>query len=413
MQQFIFKFILGLLIFCTFFTGNAMASSGTNGDFHLGDMLLQGRWGVRLETRFGSASEKFGALGHKEEMASDFDGISLDSSVVPMLAAFAPGATLGTTAVDSRLSAVLHKLTVGYGLTKDITVGFVFPFGEMKNKVSVDVSGGNLAVNPGFNPFAPISELNTPFVPVGMAGTTTPVDMDDMQVILTNPAFGYQYKQLGNSNAKGVGDPLVGGRWLFYKGKRDSAVISGGIRFGLSDNNDPDDLFDVPFDDGNTDLEATVSYYRQLTQNLDFCGRLHYNYQFSDSVMARAYADGESLVPISRKERLDREMGDIFKPIFELGYTYKTLRGFVKVEFYREQADKYSSPTGQDVSGLEKNTKREADFFQVGFTWNGLEAFKAKKAPLPFLCTFLYRGIASGENVIDQRNVYLMVTTLF
>ncbi len=114
------------------------------------DILPKGRSAVRFETRFSLAGEEFNSRGDRQALFSDYDNLSLDSTLFPTL--LPPGLTLGTSDLSARMTGKQARFTFGYGLTDDITIGFQVGYGEAVNKVRVSVSGSNLGANPFFNP---------------------------------------------------------------------------------------------------------------------------------------------------------------------------------------------------------------------------------------------------------------------
>lgn len=388
-------------------------TSGTQDGHFLGGMVPAGRWATAFSTTFRRSTERFNDDGKRESLTADTDGLTLDSQVVPLLASFGAGASLGDVSLRATLHERRHDLTVGYGLSEDITIGVSIPYGRNETSVNFKMLGGNLASNPLFDPSQPVSATNPPLVPLGTFGLTTPAGTAGVQQLLTSPAFGYQYKAIGTSQTTGMGDPLIGLRWRFYTDRVSRIIFTPVVRLGISEENDPDDLFDVPVDDGSTDVRLQLEYLRVLPQGFDARFRLRYTWQLADTVTSQAHAEGEYLVPDSRTEQLDRDLGDIAEGYLELGYHIDDWRLFGAIESMRKRNDDYSSSTGQDVSGLEAGTVQEEDLFSAGLSWSGIQQWRAKKLPLPLVLQVSSRTHLGGRNRLDRKEFNLAVTAVF
>lgn len=392
---------------------HAEESSESPNIHFLGGMVPAGHWAAILDTRFRTSTERFNDEGKRESLTADTDGMALDSQVVPLLASFGAGASLGDVSLKAKLHERRHDLTVGYGLSENLTVGFSIPYGSNKTSVDFNMIGGNLASNPFFDPSQPISVTNPPLVPVGVLGTTSPVGTAGVQQIITSSTYGYRYESIGTTRTTGMGDPLIGLRWRFHADTTSQAIFTPVVRIGMSDENNPNDLFDVPIEDGSTDVRLQMEYIRVLLQGIDGRIRLRYTWQLADTVTARAYSDGESLVPYSRTETLDRDLGDIVETYVEFGYNSDDWRMFGSIDAMRKRSDDYSSPSGQNVSGLEAGTTLEEDILAVGLSWSGVRKWREKKIPLPLVFQVGYRSHLAGKNRLDRKEYQFSVTAVF
>lgn len=403
-----------LLAFPAMLQTGYVSGADTLQDPHfLSDMVPAGHWAARAEWRYGVSDDRYDERGERVPLAADLNGVDLNGAVVPLLAALGPGASLGSTDLTWKISGVRQRLTVGYGVSDDLTVGFILPYGTTHSHVDFAMLGGNLAANPLFNPTQPISPANSPLVPVGMLGTTTPVGTAGVQDLLSNPIYGYEYDPVGSVTVSGILDPSVGLRWRFLRGERYSLILTPALRIGMTERNDPDNLFDARLEDGSTDVEMAVDYLRRLNGRFDTRINVKYTWQTPDQYTARALAIGESLVPISRTEKLKRDLGDIAESTLELGYRIGAWRASAAVELSYQGATDYSSPRGQTVSGLEHNTDRFANNAYLGLAWSGVNAWRENRLPLPLFVSLAYRGTYRGENVVNSDNLYLTVTGIF
>lgn len=390
----------------------AAEPTGANSHF-LGGMVPVGRWAAVLDTRYRTTTERFNDEGKRESLAAEVDGLTLDSQVVPLLASFGAGASLGDVSLDARLDQRRHDLTIGYGLSKNITIGFSIPYGRNTSSANFDILGGNLASNPFFDPGQPISATNPPVVPIGTFGTTDPVGTAGVQQILTDPIYGYQYKPVKTARTTGYGDPIVGLRWRLFKDEESSLIFTPVLRFGLSEENDPDNLMDVALGDGSDDIRLQLEYLTRLAKNFDTRVRVRHTWQLPDSITTRAYSETEYLVPYSRTEKLDRDLGDVTEAYAELGYSNNNWRWFSGLQILRKKSDDYESPSNQDVSGLEDETTHEEDILSLGFSWSGIQHWRDKKLPFPLSVKAAFNTHISGRNRLDRDDLQFALTAVF
>ena len=393
---------------------NALATEASNANSHfLGGIVPVGRWAAVLDTRYRSTTERFDNKGNREGLAAEVDGLALDSQVVPLLASFGAGASLGDVSLDAKLDQRRHDLTIGYGLSKNITVGFSIPYGRNTSSADFDILGGNMASNPFFDPVQPISVTNPPVVPVGTFGTTDPVGTAGVQQILADPIYGYQYKPVKTARTTGYGDPIIGMRWRAYKDADSSLIFTPVLRLGLSEENDPDNLMDVALGDGSDDIRLQLEYLTRLTKSFDTRLRLRYTWQLPDTVTTRAYSKTEYLVPYSRTEELDRDLGDVTEAYAELGYSNNNWRWYSGLNVLRKKSDDYDSPSNQDVTGLEDETIHEEDILSIGFSWSGIQHWRNRKLPFPLSVKAAYNTHLSGRNRLDRDDLQIVLTAVF
>lgn len=383
------------------------ASSG----FGLDGMAPAGHWAARLTLLHNGYTEKFDNQGRTVDFDTGVNGVALDSAVFPALAAFGSGATLGTVALDTRISTAFTELMLGYGVTENLTAGFILPWAQTRTKARFSVNGGNVGFNPTFNPALPIDMANFPFAPVG--GSITPLGTAGVQELLTNPAFGYAYQPITSTTTSGFSDPTVGALWRFHRSEKESAVLGMGVRFGVADEDDPDNLLDVPVSGGATTLRTRLEYFRDLGAGFDLRLMAEHLAQLPDEIILRIPAPGALLAPAASKEKLKRNLGDYQEYDVELGYSWGDWRTSATWHRYQKPADKYVSRLGTNTAALEANTETLADQLRIGVTWSGVKAWQAGKIPLPLIVKLEMQDAFDGQNFVKVRDFYLRVTSFF
>jgi hypothetical protein len=365
------------------------------------DMLPQGRSAVRLETRGTWADEEYSPNGDRRALGSNYNGLNLNAAMFPALSPLGPGATLGTTHLAARMSAQQTRLTVGYGLSEDVTVGFQVGYGEVENKVDVSVSGSNLAAtgNPAM-----------PYVPLGAFGTTIPTGTQDVQNLLTGL---YGYKPVQSSTWRSALDPLIGLRWRFDKGENYATVFAPTLRFGVAKAPDPNDLMQMVLGDGTNDILLGVLHTRKLSDRWDLLLSAQYTVQLADHITARARSANELLVPASRLESLSRDRTNPIELTAESGYALGAWRLSGRLEYAYGGKDHYSSPSGQDVSGLEANTDFHYLLGYLGVSWNGIPGYLSGEHKAPVLVSLVAATTLAAKNTSAPDSLYLTVTLPF
>jgi|GEM_PF-1282805 len=386
---------------------------------HALEMLApQGRWVTRLETRVSGYAQVYDNNGNAQPNAAGLDRVDLNASVFPVLALLGAGASLGTTGATSRLSAKVIQLTLGYGVTENLTAGIIMPWGSTTNRVNFSVSGGNTGFNTAFDPALPIGPGNFPFAPVG-GGALAALDTAGMQTILTHPAFGLGYKPIKTTTVESLGDPTVGALWRFWKGHtsgggaKSSAILGLGVRFGVQAQNDPDDLADLPLDDGSTDWVAQLEATHQLNELWDLRLQGKYTRQTEDNFTARVPLPGELLPGLASKETLKRDLGDYIEYDVELGRRFGDWRVSGTWHRWDKRSDRYTSALGTDTAMLEQNTRTLADQWRMAMSWSGIKAWQSGNFPLPLILKLETQQTYRGKNMPKVWDVYLQATTFF
>lgn len=374
------------------------------------------RWVTRLETRLSGYTEVYDANGNRIRNADAFDQVDLNADIFPALALLGPGASLGTTGVSSKISTKTMQLTLGYGMTPDLTVGVILPWRKVTNKVSLKVANGTTGLNTAFDSSQPVSAINFPFAPVG-AGANSPLDASGMQTILTQPAFGLAYKPLRTTTVAGLADPTVGALWRPWKGqsgKTDHSVTLGmGVRLGISPHDDPDNLADVSTDDGSTDLMVQLETTHQLGDLWDLRLQAKHTRQTEDRVTVRVARPGELLPAYNSREKVKRDLGDFMEYDIEIGRRFGDWRVATTWHRWDKQSDRYRSLWGTDTTRLEQNTRIRADQWRLSLSWSGIEAWKNGDIPIPVILKLETQKTYQGINMPNVWDVYLQATTFF
>lgn len=402
-------FLSALLVLASALRAEPLPSSSS---YALEGMAPANRWAVRLEVRSNGYDKRYNNQGKREDLDAVFDGVELNGSVFSALALLGPAATFGTTAMDTRVDLERTELTLAYGITENITIGMLLPYTRTHTSVRFSVQGGNVGFNPLFNPGQPMGPANFPFAPVG-GGAAAPIGTAGVKQLITDPAFGYAYADIGDTRVSGLDDPTLGVLWRMYKGAADSLVLAAGVRFGVADGDDPDNLLDAPTGDGSTDIRSRLEYFRDLGAGFDARVLIESKIQTSDTLSKRVPVSGQLLATANSKEKLERDLGDIRECDLELGHRWSDWRAAATWHRYEKSGDDYGSDRGTDVSSVEANTAAYANQWRASVSWSGINAWRAGNFALPLILKLEMQETYAARNFPDVRDVYLNATTFF
>ncbi|MDQ6954129.1 MAG: hypothetical protein Q9M20_01625 [Mariprofundaceae bacterium] len=391
----------------------AMAEDKTNESAKHALALIapEGRWVVQVEVRRSSFDKRFNPFKKEENLGASFDAIDLNSNIFPALALLGPSATLGTTTLNTDVVSDRTRITLGYGLTEDISIGTILEYVRNQSHVNFSVAGGNVGFNPLFNANAAIGPTNFPFAPAG--GAINPVGTEGVQNILTSPVFGYGYKRIGSVTTSGAGDPVFGGLWRALKDDKQSIVLGAAYRAGIAKADNPDDLFDVVVADGSNDIFMQFEYFRDLGAGFDLHLKTVRTWQFEDTRTMRVPAPGEVLAVSASKEELKRNLGDYWEHDIELGKVMGNWRLSTTWHRYAKNSDRYVSKMGNNTVALMANTDIFADQWRVSASWSGIEAWQQGEIPLPLIVRLEVQDTYRGKNMPKAFDSYLLMTTFF
>ena len=348
-----------------------------NFDSVLSDELLPtGGQVVIAETRIGSGTTYFNNQGQEAPLYSSLNNLSLNQLFL------VPSPNLGFTQLNSKLSGQRVNFTYGYGISENLTAGFVVGWGKLTNQVNFSVVGASI-----------------PNATATVQGTLA--------------AAPYGFKPIATAETEGVLDPQLGVRWRVAKSESSSTIIVPAIRIGMAQKDDPDNLMDVHLTDGSSALMlAAEQRYRLPVAELR--ATVQYTLPLSDKFRARPYAAGGSpLVAQAQTETLDRKVGGMWKLEMEGAKRWNNWRAMARMEYSRTATTHYTSPSGQAVSGLEMNTEGWDVVVRTGVSWNRFSDYLAKQSGLPVMLAVEYSSMLDGRNVAQSDNFYLTATLPF
>lgn len=399
------KYWVGLLAF----TLLSAEEISTERQYALSTLAPKGKFVLRVEGKTRTTQYAYNNSGDRTRLGSDLNGVNLDANVFSALVAFGAGASLGTTASSMEFDSQRGEISFGYGITNDLTVGVILPFGTVKSNVDFAVSGATLGKNPNYNPALAPSATNLPYLPISMG--VTPFSTADVQELLASPTYGY--KAIASTRTTGLADPTVGLLYQALKSKDSSLILATGVDIGVAKEDDPDNLVDVPINNGNSALRFRAEYYKALANNWDYFFKAEYGIEFEDSVTKRVPKAGELLAPKSSTEKVKRDLGDYRSYEFSLGKSVENWRYAGRLYRLEKDADNYTSDIGTNVSALEANTAGYANQWEAEVSWSGVDAWAKGNLFMPLIVSVAYKDTFSGKNGLDWNELYFRATTFF
>lgn len=362
-------------------------------------------------------SERFGSDRHAENIAADYN-TTLDSSVFPALAAFGPGANIGNSVVSMKISHVDYYLAYMYGVTDKLSAGISVPYLTMNQKIKarLDSSGATVGKNAGF-------ACGAPFCPMSVPGTVA-LTTEDIQSLLgkgldvngdgTVDIPGYGYKRFGDWSGSGLGDTDVGIRYQYLKTEDWRAAFMVGATLPTGKVNNPDDLTDLTFGDGQYDLLLRLNNDYTGIKDLILDGTIKYDIQLPDHQTLRV-PDNANQPITSNKENVKRNLGDIFQ--FEVSGNYTFLKILSASLLYHNSfklKDSISGDKGFAYQSLEDETNQSQQYIIAGVSFSTLPWFQEKTFSVPLNVSLEYRNkFAGANNVLKSQYVSLALTSFF
>ena len=387
-------------------------------------VLPKGRWmgnvGVDYYPEWDS---QFNKDGDVERLAHDYN-TELNGQVFPMLGS--PSLSLGRSIVDFEKTATITNILFSYGVTDQITLGVKIPYWTFKTKVSsrLDPNSANMGKNPAFNPMAydPNNPLTYPLIPTAFGGQ--PLTTDEVKALLgsgldvNSDTFidvpGFQYKPFETWSDSGLGDIEIGLKYQYLKNEKWRLAFQAGGRLATGDADDPDNLVDYGFGGGNYDIILGVQTDFLGFKDWVLNGTFRFTWQIPDKETLRVLYDvDQPLAPITQKEKVDRDLGDIVE--IELGASHKLPKGFGISGTYGgffKGPDRIKGAGGHYAS-MEDETEQAGHTLTLGVSYNNLEKFQNKAARVPYQFSLSHWHRFAGKNLNKAQYISLKGSLFF
>lgn len=365
-------------------------------------------------------TKRYNPDGDVEDIAVDYN-TELNSSVFPALAALDPfvgTASIGRSVVDFKLLYRWFEFSLSRGLTDRLSIGVLVPFNYSKNEVNarLDAATANVGKNAAFACGAPLCPLIIP--------GTVPLTTEDVQNLLGNgldvngdgatDIDGFGFKQVETWSETGIGDIELLTKYRFLNSEKWRLAITGGLRLPTGEVDDPDNLVDVPFGDGQTDLLFRFHTDYKGVEKLLLNTTLRYDLQLPDKEEKRV-PDDVNLPLTDNKEKVDRNLGDVIDLELMGNYSFtQQFSGGVKYRFTKKFKDDVTGNQGFAYSSLEDETDSTSHMAFVTLGYSTIQKYLDRKFPIPLSANVAYRNRFAGtNNVTNSQFVSLNFSVYF
>lgn len=357
--------------------------------------LPEGRFRARVKPMYAfEFGSKFDETGNAVNLVKDLE-ITLDidraSKLNPQLgqamAAFGID-SLGSFAPSLKISSLVLGTALEYGLSDRLTLGLIAP-----------IVSANSIYELKFNK-PDVIQANPFFGPVDFVKAA-----EDLAV-----EKGYQ--RPGNWEAFGLGDLELGLKYSFLRNDLLSLAVKSGLRLPTGRADDPDNLTDLAFGDGQTDLGTTIlADYTGLPNTL-VNGLLKYTVQLPDKQLLRLPQEGELFA--SNKENIKRNLGDVLDAAIYAQYTFLTLFNVNTSYAYSfKQKDSYQSAEGLETTRLSENSAQQRHIADIGLGFSTLPWVRQGTFALPMELGVNLQLPVAGKNVAKATTVNLEYMVYF
>lgn len=205
------------------------------------------------------------------------------------------------------------------------------------------------------------------------------------------------YSRLEPWQEAGVGDLQVLAKYAFVNEGPIALAGQGGLVAPTGRTDDPDNLIDAGFGDGQWDAFVQLSADQPLGDSGVFFNQYaKYTYQFADRKSVRLKTPEESIEV--EKSRVGFKLGDKVNAGASVQYGADFgLTSGVGYNYYRKDKDAYDA--GASAGELEKDTFQQSHEAEVALGYSGVPAFRRKEIPVPFEVSLSYKHQLSSQNM--------------
>ena len=232
----------------------------------------------------------------------------------------------------------------------------------------------------------------------------------DVRRILGDSVFGIRALPLGSRTRTNLGDIEIGAKLQLVNTMRGDTIrgsglrgaIGGVFRLGTGKADDPDDFGDIPFGDGQSDVEGRTYWDIVLGSRfaLSLIGR--YVWQLPDREIARITGPHDPFPAYWRRQEVDRDLGDVIDlqvtPRIILGDFFSVMAQY---RVRRKAEDRHTGtfnvsnelgePVMLDAAVLDAETEQREDRLSLGLGYSTLASVARGRSRIP-LEVFLQYG---------------------
>ena len=305
---------------------------------------------------------------------------------------FAENESVGRFAADIKSQTTVYAPIFAYGLSSSFTIAVAVPVYSMKVAIDNDFSAND--VGQRF-----VNRLRAPENNQVSSSTEAATKINDAVGRLNTKLLDNNYRRLENWSAVGLGDAQIAGKWQFLKSDPLSSSVTGAVVFPTGRRDDPNNLLDKGFGDGQWDLVA------QNTWDQNFGGS---PWTLSESVKYTHQLPGRKTVRLSTSQETIEvgsastkfKLGDKAEALANLQFAGDS--GFVGgggYSFYSKGKDVYRDIASDSKQYLEKDSLEQQHQVEVEIGYSGVPAYRRGQIPAPFETKLNYKHQLASRNM--------------
>jgi hypothetical protein len=384
--------------------------------------LPRGVGRVRVKPIYSFFNHRWDQNGRSELVTGDLDNRDLNSDVFQDLSILeriygsqASSLSLGTSRVQSRVDLFVLAMAAEYGITDWLTVGLIVPVVHARHSLRTlaldpvrSCSGERCGLGKNLGD-TNISVEDSKYLPLDHDKDSStkllqPLTRDDVQDILAND-LGYQ--RLGDWSGSGVGDIELGVKMRLLRLRFWTTAIQTGVRLPTGATDDPNNLLDIGFGDGQTDIGLYWQNDFEPLRNLRLNLTLRYTAQLPDYERKRVPTSAN--VPLAKPEASEdvwRDLGDIFEVDILAAYrVLPVLTPFVRYAVMLKMEDQVRGNLGLSYRALMDETAQQNHQLEVGVTFSTIPWVEKGRFRLPLDASLTYSRSLAGINNAAIANV--------
>ncbi len=384
-------------------------------------VLPQGRWRLRAVTSFSQAEGKYGDDQLTQSLGSPLSrpitanfltkagivkGLDEIAARKNLFKAGEGDQFLNETIADleSSIRTEVYSLTLvaEYGLTSRLSVGLIVPMvhGKTEFEGRLTPSANYLAATEALAP-----DSSERFLRQSLASSLSLASFNQ----ILQKQYGYN-GALASWSGSGLGDIEMGAKYQYFRNTQWRATAKGGVRLPTGREDDPNELLDLAFGDGQIDMGFFSLVDHDVSQRLSFTWELGYTIQLPHSTEVRVPLSEDLPLGLA-KTSTTHTPGDFWETALETHLSPLSRVTFSpRYRFKQKFSDSY---TGAAAELLETGTSQLLHEGQATLEYSNLAAVRAGRERFPFSVSAFYRMNFAGRNVTDFRSTGLQLKAYF
>lgn len=276
-----------------------------------------------------------------------------------------------------------------YGLADNFSLGIVVPVYRAEARVQMDF-------NPSQNGQRLVAALSDSYSNKTEAARDTGMRinnaLDGMQQTLEKNG----YKPIEDWQATGLGDIIVSAKYRTFESEYISNALQVGVVAPTGRVDDPDNLIDLAFGDGQWDIFGMVVFDQPLAESVTLSEYAKYTEQLPGKKTVRLITEEESIAV--EKDSVRFKLGN--KLDLGTNIAMNLDSGFLGVagyQYYRKWNDYYKAGASSDV--LARNTDQSSQAGEFALGYSSVSSFRRGLAKVPFDSTLIYKHTWTSRNI--------------